>query len=304
MGATLAIALQTAMEAQMSGILKVELWKSKHNRFFILALIIGIAVALYHTAETIPMVQEAWYYNLEMQQTLGIPGFGNLDSCSLFLYWMPFTGYTYGSFLFYEIWPLLAAMPYAWSYSHECYNGYYLQTVSRVNKIKWFHAKYLALFISGGIVTAIPLIVSLLAQATFSPAIPMEYTMMQVIGISNAEFLSSLYYTHPWIYCICWCGVQFLFGGTAAVTVFLFGSRLRFIPLAILLPYGLFYCLAALGTAFDTFANVTFEVNILHMAMAAPLSHNPGWLIFSFIGILMCISYLTGFFRVVNHDLL
>lgn len=288
----------------MSGALKVELWKAKHNRYFTLALIVGIAIALYHTTETIPMVQEARYYNSEMQRAIGIPGFGNPDPCSLFLYWMPFAGYTYGSFLFYEIWPLLAAMPYAWSYSQECYCGYYLQSVSRVNKITWFHAKFLSLFISGGFVTVIPLAVSLLAQATFSPAIPMEYTMMQVIGISNAEFLASLYYTHPWTYCICWCGVQFLFGGTAAVTVFLFGSRLRFAPLAILLPYGLFYCLAALGTALDAFVDVTFEMNILHIAMAAPLSHNPGWLIFSFIGVLICISYLTGFYRVVHHDLL
>lgn len=288
----------------MSGALKVELWKAKHNRFFWLALIGGIVIALYHTIETIPMVQEARYNNLIIQQSLGIPGLGDPDPCSLFLYWMPFTGYTYGSFLFYEIWPLLAAMPFAWSYSQECYSGYYLQSISRVNRITWFHAKFLAAFISGGIVTAIPLVVSLLAQATFSPAILMEYTMMQVIGISNADFLSSLYYTHPWIYCICWCGVQFLFGGMAAVTVFLFGSKLRFVYLAILLPYGLLYCLAALGTAFNAFVDVPFETNILHMAMAAPLNHNPGWLILSCIGILISVSYLAGFYRVVHYDLL
>lgn len=288
----------------MSKVLKVEFWKATHNRYFALALIVGVSIALYHTIETISMVQEARYYNLEMQKIVGIPGFGTPDSCSLFLYWMPFTGYTYGSFFFYEIWPLLASMPYAWSYSQECYNRYYLQSISRTNRVTWFHAKFGALFVSGGIVTAIPLIVSLLVQATFSPAIRIEYSMMQVIGISNAEFLASLYYTHPWIYCFCWCCIQFLFGGTASVTVFLFSNRLRFVPLAILLPYGLFYCLAALGTAFKSFTDITLELNVLHMAMAAPLSHNPGWLIFSFIGGLTFVSYATGFYRVVYHDLL
>lgn len=282
----------------MAGILKTELWKARHNRLFILALTVGITIALFHAKETASMVQEARYYNLE----LGLGG--GPDPCSLFLYWMPFTGYTYSSFLFYELWPLLAAIPFSWSYSQERCNGYYFQSISRVKKITWFHAKFLAIFISGGVVTAIPLVVCLLAQATFAPAIPIQYNMMQVIGLSNVDFLAWLYYTHPWIYCVCWCGIQFLFGGSAAVTVFLFGSKLRFVPLAILLPYGLFYCLAALGTAFRSFINVTIETNILHAVMATPLNHNPGWMIFSYIGILTCISYLVGFSQVVHHDLL
>lgn len=287
----------------MSGALKVELWKAKHNHFFRLALIVGITIALCHTKETVPMVQEARYYNLEMQHTLGIPGFGGPDPCSLFLYWMPFTGYTYGSFLFYEIWPFLAAMPFAWSYSQERYCGYYLQSISRVSKCAWFNAKFLAVFISGGIITAIPLLVSLMAQATFAPAIPLKYQMMQVIGISNADFLASLYYTHPWIYSICWCGVQFLLGGAAAVIVFLFGSRLRFTALSVLLPYGLCYFLAAVGTALHSFIDVPFVTNVLHLAMAAPLDRNPGWLIFSFVGIATGVSYLAGYSQVVCHDL-
>lgn len=216
---------------------------------------------------------------------------------------MPFTGYTYGSFLFYEVWPLLAAMPFAWSYSQERYQSYYLQPISRVGKRGWFHAKFLAVFISGGIITTVPLVISLFAQASFAPAIPMEYQMMQVVGITNADFLASVYYTRPWIYCICWCGVQFLLGGAAAVSAFLVGSRLRFAALGILLPYGLFYCLAALGTVLRSFVNVSFVTNVLHLAMAVPLAHNPGWLIFSFVGVTTGISYLVGFHQVVHYDL-
>lgn len=288
----------------MYSVLKVELWKSKHNFFFRLALLFGIAVALLHTIETIPMVQVARYNNMQLRQTIGVPGFGNLDPCSLFLYWLPFTGYTYGSFVFYETWPLLATLPFAWSYSQDGFSSYYFQTISRSGRRAWFHAKFLAVFISGGIVTCLPLVLSLAMQATFAPAIPIRYAMMQVIGISNADFLASLYYAHPWIYCICWCGVQFILGGTAAVTTFIFGRRLRFVTLAILLPYILFYCLAAFGTALRTFIDVPFVTNVLHLAMAVPLSHNPGWLIFLFIGITLCVSYLIGYCQVVHHDLL
>lgn len=191
----------------------------------------------------------------------------------------------------------------AWSYSQERYRSYYLQPISRVGKSGWFQAKFLAVFISGGIITAVPLVISLFAQAVFAPAILIQYQMMQVIGITNADFLASVYYTRPWIYCICWCGVQFLLGGAAAVSVFLFGSRLRLAALAILLPYGLFYCLAALGTVLRSFVNASFVTNVLHLAMAVPLAHNPGWLIFSFVGFTTGISYLTGYHQVMRHDL-
>lgn len=287
----------------MKAALKAELWKSKHNPYFWLSVWIGIFIALLHTTETIPMVEDARINNMFFQYAIGIPGFGNPDPCSLFIYWMPFTGYTYGSFLFYEIWPLLAAMPFAWSYSQERYRSYYLQPISRVGKSGWFQAKFLAVFISGGIITAVPLVISLFAQAVFAPAILIQYQMMQVIGITNADFLASVYYTRPWIYCICWCGVQFLLGGAAAVSVFLFGSRLRLAALAILLPYGLFYCLAALGTVLRSFVNASFVTNVLHLAMAVPLAHNPGWLIFSFVGFTTGISYLTGYHQVMRHDL-
>lgn len=286
----------------MISALKVELWKSRHNPFWVLALFVGIGMALLHTAETVPFVQSAYYGNLELRELLGIAGFGNFDPCSLFIYWMPFTGYTYGSFLFYESWPLLAAMPFAWSFCQERYCGYSLQSISRCNKRAWFHAKFLAVFISGGIITAVPLIVSLLAQATFAPAIPIRYQMMQVVGITNADFLASIYYSHPWLYCICWCGVQFLLGGTVATISFIFGSRLRFTTLAILLPYGLCYFLAAVGTALCSFSDVSFVTNVLHLAMAVPSDNNPGWIIISFIGITTCVSYFSGYRQVVCHD--
>lgn len=289
---------------EMYSVLKKELWKAKNNPFFWLALLAGILMVLIHAKEAMKLVQAAYYGNMEIREILQVPGFGNMDSCSLFLYWMPFTGYTLGSVLFYESWPLLAAIPFAWSYSQERRSGYYLQSISRGNKKHWYCAKFLAIFISGGVVTSVPLFVGLFVQALFAPAIPLKYEMMQVIGIINADFLAALFYTHPWLYCFCWCGVQFMLGGSVAVLAFVFGSKVRFITLAMLLPYALCYVLAAAGSALRSFVDVSFVTNVLHIAMPAPLARNPGWLIFSFIGIVTGVSYLAGYHQVMHHDLL
>lgn len=288
----------------MYNALKTELWKAFHNLGFALAAIIGAALALIHTAETAPMVYDALENNRILREAVGIEGFGNMYSCSLFLYWMPFTGYTYGSFAFYEIWPILATLPFAWSYSQECRSGSMIQALTRSSRKAGFRAKYLAVFMSGGTVAALPLLISLLVEATFSPAIPLNYSMMQVVGLSNANFLAWLYYSHPWAYCFSWCGVQYLFGGAAAVLSFVFGGKLRFPVMGILLPYAVLYTLAVLGYAASAFVDISLETNIMHMAMAAPLSLNPAWLDFTVIGTMAGGSYIAGSWQVVHHDLL
>lgn len=61
----------------------------------------------------------------------------------------------------------------------------------------------------------------LAGYALFCPALIPELGFTSVF---NGYFMSAIYYTHPWVYSLCWCAMEFLLGGAAAVLCFAVGS--------------------------------------------------------------------------------
>ena len=94
--------------------LRGELWKVFHARAFYIALAAGLLIQLYNVVWNIEYVQEI--YNSGPRHADG-------DTRSLFILWLSANG-TLAYFLFRWLFPLLALIPYGWSYRSEAQSGY------------------------------------------------------------------------------------------------------------------------------------------------------------------------------------
>ncbi len=139
--------------------------------------------------------------------------------------------------LFYMLLPLLAGLAYGWSFSAERKSGYVAQMVSRsTKKSQYFLAKYIATFLAGGAVVAIPLVLNFLAVACFIPAYTPD-SFYQIYYFMNTHFLRGLFFNAPLLFVCCIILLDFIFAGllAAACVALAFFVKNKFA--VILLPF-------------------------------------------------------------------
>lgn len=282
----------------MKQCIKAELWKALHNPMFYAALIIGCLLSLLNLAEN-------YYYTLEIRRTILAEDFvGNRSpwGFSLFLLWMPVNGISYAKTLFYMVWPILAAMPFGWSYLQERRSGLYNQVVTRVSRRSYFVSKYIAVFVSGGLAVGGPVLFNLLTNAMICPyELPHIVNMVQ---IADGYFASQLYFTAPWLYALLWCGVSFLLGGAAAGLCFVVGTWLRLQVMTILTPFALLWLAEAATSSIPRQVNkYNLELSPLRLAMAIPIGANPEWLVMGLFLVLALVGFGVGYWQVTQHEL-
>lgn len=285
----------------MNKALRIELWKMLHEPMFYLAVAIGLAIAGINVAETVRTTRPLIEMNLEMLEKTG-GQFGGFDGVSLFYKWIGVDLQGQWSQYFYLVWPILAALPFGWSYSTERKNGVYNQIVCRMGARHYFGAKYITVFVGGGLAVAVPVLLNLLVEAMFLPAITPNVLLMQTV-ICDGYFLSKLYFTHPWVHGLLWCLLDFLWGGAAACLCFIVGSRLRLKVMVILSPFVLIMLLDAMYTVIQPMLKWQVELSPRMLAAAATMHQNPGWAVFTVMGVLLLASVILGYRQVVKHEL-
>lgn len=197
----------------MIRLMKSEIWKSFHCRSFRIALVIGLGI------QSLNLIYNIYY--LHQGVTLSVDGGYVAQSRSLFIRWISADGWTLGYYLLWFLFPLLAALPFGDSLLCERKSGYMNQMLCKVPRAKYYLSKYAAVFLSGGSVIGITLLVNLLINALIVPAAPVEsYTSLS--PVLYEDMASVLFYTHPWAYSFLWVGISFLWGGVLAGACMLF----------------------------------------------------------------------------------
>lgn len=288
----------------MKNSLKIELWKSFHNIFFYLAIAVGLLIALVDVAENSEIVRSLTESTLKFY-TAGLVS-GSHQGFSLFLLSLPYNGVNFASRLYLFIWPILAAMPFGASYSAERRSGMYNQMISRSSKNTYFISKYIAVFVSGGFVVAMPALADILLNALVCPYEVMDVSN-SISSVFNGWFLAELYYTCPWIHALIWCVVLFFLGGSTAGICMIIGAKIRLQVLVMLFPF-------AVLTVWDVlFWNVlqpliegsqqSVLLSPLPMVIAANSIANPPWAVFTVIGVLIAAGFGIGYWQVTKHEL-
>ncbi len=279
----------------MRSMIRIELWKAFHNKMFLSALLFGIAISAINVVENIAIVRELSPY------LIGGDGTGGYQGFSLFVNWIAVNGTSLGNRILLFVWPILAAMPYGWSYYQERRKGAYNQVAPRCGVKVYFLSKYIAVFVSGGVVIAVPFLFNLLVNALILP-----YCVPKVISslvmIFDGHFLSEVFYTSPWLHALIWCCVVFLFGGAVACLSFLAGTKPGLQVMVILSPFAVLVLIDSVLTLLRELNPLSLELSPIRMILAATPNPNPEWLIGSVFAVLLFSSMLIGYWQVKNHE--
>ena len=174
-----------------------------------LALLVGCALSIWHVITVIMPISEGQNYELSANaiDDLYVP-------ISLFSTWMGNELFPIQSYIFYLILPLLAVLPFGSSFFEDIKSGYIINVCTRVEKKIYFKAKYLAVFLSGGVTVVAPLLLNLVLSSMFMPAfIPDNGT---VGTISPTTMAYEVFFTHPLVYVLMFIVIDFIIAGVMA----------------------------------------------------------------------------------------
>src|SRR5690625_3196507 len=247
------------MTSTFKNLLKIELTKAIKNKFFVTTLIIGLVFTLF----------SAWYridlYQYTQWQLNNSGGNQMTQAFNLYNNWIGGEAISLGFVFFFTLLPLLAVMPYGWSYYIENKTGYVKAVVTRSSKREYFLTKYIATFIAGGLVILIPLVVNFVVVALFVPAVTPTISYALYYAVPHGHMGSQLFYTYPFLFVILYLILDFIFAGlfaTMSLTVaFFVKNRIA----VILIPFFLILILHYSRTfLFNIYHHELSPINYLH----------------------------------------
>lgn len=199
----------------MQNLLKIELKKAFQNKVFLLMLGVGVLIAMLSVIQNLPKYYELLQNNAYAAQK-GIQANPTLPLYTPYSNWIG-NDFAYSMTpLFYTLFPLLACLAYGWSYFGERKSGYVMNVAVRTGKkSQYFLAKYIAVFLSGGVVVALPMLLNFLVISCFIPAYQPDlfYEMYYTV---SAHFLRDWFYAVPLLFVSVILALNFLFGGLLA----------------------------------------------------------------------------------------
>ena len=165
-----------------SNIFKIELKRAFKSRKLLIALLAGMIIAVWHYVQyVLPLIKAE-----EFEEEIYYP-------VTVFESWMGGNSYTLQQYLLFIIFPILAVLPFGTSYYEDKKSGEYKNIVTRVEKKEYIKAKYKAVFLSAGVVTLFPLVLSLLlTSATLPSLLPQAATYS--FQIHNTNFGHQLFF--------------------------------------------------------------------------------------------------------------
>lgn len=252
----------------MRALLKTELSKALKNKYFIITLLIATVVALFSAMNQINLYAEM---SKMVEKGRGADGSfwkNPYYPCdTLYTYWI--SGEVSSAYyaLYYLLIPLFATFPFGWSYCMELKKGYIKSVVTRVDKKKYFIAKYIAVFVAGGLTVLIPLVINFLTVACFVPATTPSILYDTYTYVRQENLWSVLFYAHPLIYSLLYMLLSFVFSGLIATIALAVTFFVRNRVAVLITPMFLMLCLNFASTY-----TTTLELSPLNFLHAVTLS--------------------------------
>lgn len=212
----------------MYRVLKFEFSRMLSSKLMLLSWILSVVFVL----------MDVWY-QLDLY-------LNDINHISVFYKWMGVTASNFGSTYFMMAIPLLAALGYSWTSSSDRSSGYIIQILTRTSRFKYFFAKFVAVFVSGGIIFSSALILDFLLLSTFSPTFIPQPELLATF-IDQFRFCSGLFYTSPYLFMLLWLLVAFLWGGSMASIALAFGVFIKKKVITIIMPFVVFTAQAVIA---------------------------------------------------------
>lgn len=195
----------------MCSVLKLELKKAFKNKFFWISVVLGCLITLLSFEHMVNMYYEGM--STISGNSTDIIYDPHIGINTVFNCWIGGEPFSLGSSIYFFVFPLLIALPYGWSYSEERKCGYRRMMITKTGKKKYYCAKYVAVFLSGGVAMVLPLIFNFWMTLLVVPAILPDVTMNMFYGVFGGSFLAELYYTVPFLYVAIYLFIDFVYCG-------------------------------------------------------------------------------------------
>ena len=218
----------------MKKILKIELSRAFKGINFFAVLAIAAVIVISHTIMNVVSITK--YLNDYMTKTMIYPH-------SVFNKWIGGESYTLQSFLYFMLIPILAVIPFGDSFFTDRKSGFVKNIFVKTRKKYYFYAKYIAVFLTGGVAVVAPLLLNLAFTACVLPSL-IPQASAGTFPIFSLSMWSELYYTHPYMYTFAYLVIIFVFSGfmaTFALSVSLFTDSRFVVLLASFLVYLFLY---------------------------------------------------------------
>lgn len=199
----------------MNNNITIEIKKMVRQRTFLLVLVTGMVIAF---------LQSIWAFRCIFEPNLQLFSdvMANGDDKQAYFptgileCWIGCENYSVYNSLLIAIMPLLATIPYSWSLRREWDDGYALQVYTVIGKKRYLCGKLIAVFLSGMLSVAIPLIANALLELLYVPVIKPDLQSLQC-NINETGIMSNLYFQYPLLYIVCYSAVDCFVGGVWAL---------------------------------------------------------------------------------------
>lgn len=189
----------------MKNVIRIELYKNIHNKFFKVAFIFAIMLTLIHIFTNI----------IPYTSFIYIDGYPENVFCHLIGY----DGSMITIIYFYIIIGI-AVFPSSLIYVMEKRNGYFSNLQSRVKRKTLFASKYIACSITSGIIAMVPLVLDYMVSAALLPSlVPIASSFQNVID--GNFFEAKLFYSFPTLYVFIRIIIVGIFSACFACLVFM-----------------------------------------------------------------------------------
>lgn len=219
------------MKTRCRMLFKIEIWKAIHNIYFWISCCFGVMCAFLSGNY---MIKKYLQLKESMKIISGNPMWG---MASLYNYWIGGESQSIGYALFFFLLPILATIPFSWSYCDERKNGYAKLPILLVGRKKYFWMKCSVIFLMGGSTIIIPQILNIVFVSCFVPAYRPSVVYMLYYPIQHGSLWSEMFYTKPFIFILCYLMLDYIFGGLFAVIAYALSFYTKNKIAVIILPY-------------------------------------------------------------------
>lgn len=272
----------------MRKLVKIELEKALKNKIFFMMILLGCFCAFFSFLYRYSAWMDA-RKQIEIVSKLSKTPYDPEVQAYIFSNsWIGGEDYSLGFAVFYFLFPVMTVFPYAWSYVQEKKTGYLRLVAVISEKRRYYKAKYIAIFLCGGLVMAIPLFFSAVLTSAFIPnLIPDSLSLYS--SMSQNSMWSWIFYRNPSIFVCMYIALDFLFGGLIAVAAYGISFFVPYEIPAMISPFLVFL----LFRQYAKSTIMTYEISPFYFLHAMPIvSLANGYIISAFAFVLFAVSAL------------
>lgn len=224
-----------------------------------------------------------------------------INHISVFYKWIAVNSYSFGGTYLLMAIPLLTALGYSFTVATDIDSGYINQILTRTSRRRYFTAKMISVFASGGIIFSSALITDFLLLSLFSPAIiPVPCDLNSFMN--PYSFSSELFYTQPYLFvCVCLLA-SFLWGGAMSAMSATIGLFIHKKFISLIFPFAIFTAQSIIGGYIMSKQIILLKGLLLELTWFDMLStslgtRNPTDWVFINIAVAVCIPIFIYFIR-------